>query len=169
VIGRVAGTFGLRGEVKVAASDPSDFRPGLRVIATERSGSSEARQAPTLRELTISGIRPHQDRLLVSFVGIDDATAAEALHGAELSALIGDLPGLPANTYRDEDLVGMRVTDVRLGDLGAVTSIAHYPHADMLVVGARALLVPMLAVYGVTIDLARASISTSLPEGFEDL
>lgn len=122
-----------------------------------------------IRELIISTIRPHQDRLLVRFEGVDDATAADSLSGAELSALIGDLPGLPSNTYRDEDLVGMRVTDTRLGDLGAVTSIAHYPHADMLVVGARALLVPMLAAYGVNIDVAGGSISTSLPEGFEDL
>ena len=117
----------------------------------------------------IAAIRPHQNRLLVRFEGIDDASAAEDLHGAELSALISDLPDLPAGTYRDEDLVGMRVTDTRLGDLGAVTSIAHYPHADMLVVGARALLVPMLAAYGVKIDIAGGSISTSLPEGFEDL
>jgi len=105
----------------------------------------------------------------VSFEGVDDATAAEALHGAELSALIGDLPVLPANTYRDEDLIGMHVTDMRLGDLGAVTSIAHYPHADMLVVGDRGLLVPMLAVYGVKIDVVSKSIATALPDGFEDL
>jgi len=76
---------------------------------------------------------------------------------------------LPPNTYRDEDLIGMRVTDARLGDLGQVNAIAHYPHADMLVVGERSLLVPMLAAYGVAVDAASRAISTSLPLGFEDL
>jgi 16S rRNA processing protein RimM len=156
VIGRVAGAFGLRGEVKVATSDPSDFRPGLHVRAMTR-------------DLTVVTVRPHQARLVVKFEGVDDATAAASLQGAELTALVGDLPALPANTYRDEVLIGMHVTDSRLGDLGAVKSIAHYPHADMLVVGDRELLVPLLAAYGVKIDMAGSSISTSLPEGFEDL
>jgi len=168
VIGRVAGIFGLRGEVKVVTSDPSDFRPGLSVCATHRK-PSEARQEPAARELTIAAIRPHKERLLVHFEGIDDATAAEELQGSELSARITDLPDLPSNTYRDQDLIGMRVSDARLGDLGIVTSIAHYPHADMLVVGERALLVPMIAAYSVKIDVASSTISTSLPEGFEDL
>ena len=114
-------------------------------------------------------MRPHQDRLLVHFEGVDDATAAEALHGCELSALVSDLPELPANTYRDEDLIGMRVKDARLGDLGTVTSIIHYPHADMLVVGERALLVPLLGAYDVKIDTASSMITTLLPDGFEDL
>ena len=158
VIGRVAGTFGLRGEVKVVTSDPSDFRPGLSVRASRND-----------RDLVIAAIRPHKERLLVLFEGVEDATAAEALNGAALSARLGDLPDLPPNTYRDEDLIGMRVTDTRLGDLGSVSSIAHYPHADMLVVGDRSFLVPMMAVYGVVIDVASKSISTSLPPGFEDL
>jgi 16S rRNA processing protein RimM len=158
VIGRVAGTFGLRGEVKVATSDPSDFRPGLSVRASRND-----------RDLVIAAIRPHKERLLVLFEGVDDVTAAETLYGAELSACLGDLPELPPNTYRDEDLIGMRVTDARLGDLGPVSAIAHYPHADMLVVGDRSLLIPMLAAYGVAIDVASATISTSLPLGFEDL
>ena len=144
--------------MKVVTSDPSDFRPGLSVRASRND-----------RDLVIAAIRPHKERLLVLFEGIDDVTAAEALYGAELSACIADLPMLPPNTYRDEDLIGMRVTDARLGDLGPVTSIAHYPHADMLVVGERSLLVPMLAAYDVAVDVASRAISTSLPEGFEDL
>ncbi|HYK53749.1 MAG TPA: hypothetical protein VEV38_09495, partial [Candidatus Eremiobacteraceae bacterium] len=94
VIGRIAGTFGLRGEVKVATSDPSDFRPGLRLRATGDRRSIETRQDSAGRELIVSTIRPHQDRLLVHFEGVDDATAAEALRGCELSALISDLPEL---------------------------------------------------------------------------
>jgi 16S rRNA processing protein RimM len=158
VIGRVAGIFGLRGEVKVVTSDPSDFRPGLSVRISRGD-----------RDLVIGAIRPHKERLLVLFDGVEDATAAEALNGAQLSARIGDLPELPPDTYRDEDLIGMRVRDARLGDLGPVSAIAHYPHADMFVVGDRSLLVPMLAAYGVVIDVESKTISTSLPVGFEDL
>lgn len=163
-IGRVAGVFGLGGEVKVATSDPSDFRPGLSVRAYARDLRS-----PGARDLVIASIRPHQDRLLVRFDGIADVTSAQALRGCDLAANVADLPQLPPGTYRDADLVGMRVSDTRLGELGVVKSVAHYPHADMLVVGDRGLLVPMLAVYGIAIDAESSLVRTSLPEGFEDL
>lgn len=100
---------------------------------------------------------------------MEDANAAEALRGAVLWANRADLPPVPAGTYRDEDLVGMRVVDARLGEIGTVRDILHYPHADMLVVGDREMLVPMLAAYGATIDEAAKTITTQLPDGFEDL
>lgn len=165
VIGRIDGAFGLRGEVKVSTSDPSDFSPGLRVVAA--LDASRAVRAD--RELTIASLRSHQERLLVRFEGIIDATDAQALQGSRLWARVDDLPPLPSGSYRDADLVGMRVVDARLGALGEVTSIAHYPHADMLVVGARGLLVPMLEAYDVKIERDDATISTRLPDGFEDL
>ena len=161
VIGRVTGPFGLRGEAKVEASDPADFRAGLSMLARLPSGEERA--------LVVVAVRPHQNRLLVRFVGVSDAEAADALRGAQLSALVADLPPLPADAYRDGDLIGMQVTDARLGELGAVSGVLHYPHADMLVVGERELLVPMLAAYGVKVDVATATILTSLPEGFEEL
>ncbi|HXW76551.1 MAG TPA: hypothetical protein VEJ20_04000, partial [Candidatus Eremiobacteraceae bacterium] len=59
--------------------------------------------------------------------------------------------------------------DGRMGSLGTVRDVLHYPHADMLVVGERGRLVPMLRAYGVRIDRAAATIETALPEGFEEL
>jgi 16S rRNA processing protein RimM len=160
-IGRVVGAFGLHGEVKVATNDPADFRVGLALDACVPGGD--------VRHLIVASMRPHQNRLLVGFAGMTDADQADELRGARLTALIADLPPLPDSTFRDRDLVGMHVRDSRLGALGEVKEVLHYPHADMLVVGDRELLVPMLAAYGVTIDKASATISTSLPEGFEEL
>jgi 16S rRNA processing protein RimM len=151
----------LHGEVKVATNDPADFRVGLALDARMPGGA--------LRHLIVESMRPHQNRLLVRFAGVTDAEHADTLRGAQLTALAADLPPLPDGTFRDEDLVGMHVHDSRLGALGDVTEVLHYPHADMLVVGDRELLVPMLAAYGVAIDKASATISTALPDGFEDL
>lgn len=160
-IGYVVGAFGLHGEVKVATNDPADFRIGLTLDGRIPGGASH--------RLIVEALRPHQNRLLVRFAGVTDANQADALRGAQLVAQIAELPPLPAGTYRDQDLVGMHVRDSRLGELGDVKEVLHYPHADMLVVGDRALLVPMLAAYAVAIDTASATISTMLPDGFEDL
>jgi 16S rRNA processing protein RimM len=161
VVGRVIGSFGLRGEAKVAASDIADFRPNLAVTALLADGSE--------RGLAIQSIRKHKNRLLVRFAGFEGRDAIEALRGAALYAARADLPPLPPGTFRDEELIGMRVVDSRLGDLGVVCDVRHYPHADMLVVGERALLVPAIAAYGVVIDAASRTIASSLPDGFEDL
>ena len=160
-VGRVVGAFGLRGETKVVATDPADIRDALVVSARWPDGAE--------RSLTVASSRLHKNRLLVRFADVDDATAAEALLGAVLFAKIDDLPPLPPGTYRDEDLIGMHVTDARLGALGDVRDVLHYPHADMLVVGDRSMLVPMLAAYQMTIDCDSATISIALPEGFEEI
>ena len=160
-VGRVVGAFGLRGETKVVATDPADIRDGLVVTARWPDG--------TERSLTIASSRLHRNRLLVRFAHIDDATAVEALLGVLLFAKVADLPPLPTGTYRDEDLIGMHVTDARLGALGDVRDVLHYPHADMLVVGDRSMLVPMLAAYQMKIDRDSSTISTALPEGFEEI
>ena len=142
-------------------ADAAELRPGLTLTAVV-AGAVE-------RPLTVRALRAHGRVVLVHFEGIDDAGAAAALVKATLLADEPDLPPLAEGTYRDEQLVGMRVDDERLGALGEVRDVLHYPHADMLVVGERRLLVPMLRAYGVQIDAQRRSIATRLPEGFEDL
>lgn len=160
LVGRVVGVFGLRGDVKVAAS-VFELQPGVRLSGRDREGAE--------RELVVRTVRPAKGHLRVLFEGIADATAAEQLRGMTLHASLAALPPLPANAYREAELVGMRVTDARLGELGEVIGIAHYPGSDMLVVGAKRILVPMLEAYGVEVDKATRTIRTTLPPGFEQL
>ena len=111
LVGRVVGVFGLRGDVKVAAS-VLELQAGLRVLA-RAPGKPE-------RALTVRMVRPAPAHLRVLFDGVDNADAAERLRGMTLHAALADLPPLPANAYREAELVGMRVHDVRLGELGVV-------------------------------------------------
>jgi ribosomal 30S subunit maturation factor RimM len=65
--------------------------------------------------------------------------------------------------------MGFTVRDRALGLLGTVRGVQHYPASDMLVVGERNLLVPMLAAYGVKINRRKQEITVALPPGFEEL
>jgi ribosomal 30S subunit maturation factor RimM len=56
-----------------------------------------------------------------------------------------------------------------LGELGKVKELRRYPSCDMLVVGEKKLLVPMLHAYRFEIDPAAGEIRVSLPAGFEEL
>ena len=86
-----------------------------------------------------------------------------------MSAKRTALPELPANEFLESELVGMEVVDRNLGALGRVNGIAHYPGSDMLIVGTKRVLVPMLVAYGVRIDRKERTIATELPAGFEEL
>ena len=158
-LGRIAGAFGLRGDVKVQTSDPAEFVAGLRLVARTPSGVES--------EIVVESVKIHKGDALLGFRDIRDANGADALRGVVLLARRRDLPPLPPDSYRDGDLIGLRVFDARLGDLGTVESVRHYPGADMLVVGPK--FIPLVKAFGVRIDLAGRRVDVSLPDGFEDL
>ena len=158
-LGRIAGAFGLRGDVKVKASDPTEFSVGLRLIARTPAGGE--------RDMIVEAVRIHKGDALLRFRDVPDATAADALAGVVVFAQRADLAPLPPDTYRDADLVGLSVVDARLGELGLVESVRHYPGSDMLVVGSS--LIPMLRAFDVRVDLGAKRVDVTLPAGFEDL
>jgi len=160
-IGRIVGTFGLRGAVKVVSFDPTDLRYGLVVNA--RFGQR------TARTLEVAEVKRRHGGLLVRFRGVEDVCAAQELRGFELFCAASVLGSLGPHTYRDRELIGLEVSDARLGSLGKVGEVMHYPSSDVVIVGARRMMVPLLTAYGVRIDLTGGRITTRLPTGFEDI
>lgn len=161
VVGRVLGVFGIRGEVKLAAADPDALTPGLVIRLLAEDGAE-------LRSV-LESIRPHQRGFVARLGGIADADAARRLSGATIIAARADLPELTLNQYRDADLRGMQVIDAKLGSLGEVQQVRRYPACDMLVVGEKHILIPMLRAFGMDVNSATRTIRVSLPDGFEEL
>lgn len=161
VVGRIRGVFGFRGEVKLSAADPNALTTGLAIRLLAEDGAE--------LHSVLEAIRPHQRGFVVRLSGVTDAEAARRLSGATILATRADLPKLALNQYRDADLRGMRVVDTRLGDLGVVLQIRRYPACDMLVVGEKEILIPMLRAFGMDVDAATRTIRVSLPDGFEEL
>jgi 16S rRNA processing protein RimM len=159
--GRVAGVFGLRGELKVDPSRIGDdaLEVGLAVHATLRDG--------TPRVLRVRALRRHKGRPLVSFEGIDDATAAEVLVGATLTVDRGVVE-LAADEYFDEDLVGCTLVDEAGKALGEVVAVEHYPAQDFLLVGPRRAMVPLVRAFVQRVDVTTRRITVALPPGLLD-
>jgi 16S rRNA processing protein RimM len=157
----VAGVFGLRGELKI---DPSRIgadalEAGMDVRATLLDG--------TARTLRIRTLRLHKGRPLVNFAGVDDANAAQALVGAAL-AIDRAAVELGRDEYFDEDLVGCTLVDEDGRELGAVVAVEHYPAQDMLRVGPRRAIVPLVRAFVRRIDVAGRRIDVTLPPGLLD-
>lgn len=159
--GRVAGVFGLRGELKIAPSRIGDdaLRDGMEVRALLRDGTSRA--------LRIRALRRHKGRPLATFDGIADADAAQALVGATLSIDRAEAE-LAHDEYFDDDLVGCTLVDAHGAALGDVVAVEHHPAQDVLLVGAQRALVPLVRAFVKDVDTSAKRIRVELPPGLLD-
>jgi 16S rRNA processing protein RimM len=125
-----------------------------------------ARLEGAVRELRIDRTRPHKKHVLVVFAAVE-AGELDELVGADL---YGDRASvaLAADEYFDDDLVGCRLIDASAGDVGRVVDVLHYPGQDMLVVGARRRLVPLVAAFIRGVDVGAKQIAVELPDGLLD-
>jgi 16S rRNA processing protein RimM len=157
-IGRIAGTFGVRGELKldVGSAGRAVVSAGAELRCAQHEASSTVR---------IASVRPHKGRLLVRFAGIDDAAAAEAYVGGTLLAP-REAIALDDGEYLDDDLVGCTVHRIDGSVIGEVDRIEHYPSSDMLVIAGR--MIPMVRAIVTEIDLNRRRIVIDPPEGLLD-
>jgi len=158
-IGRIAGLFGIRGELKC---DPTSagravFLPGAR-LRVEQGGRSET--------VTIESVREHKGRLLIALEEAPDATSAERFIGATFFAP-RDVLDVEPGEFLDVDLVGCSVVGAGGHAYGAVERIEHYPSSDMLVVNGR--LLPMVRAFVKSIDVKKREIVVDdLPAGLLD-
>ena len=120
-IGRVVKAHGLRGEVAVylMTDVPDRFAPGASMVV-----------GGTATKVVAS--RPHQSRMLVTFEGISDRTAAESLRGQMIQAEPVDVADW--ETYFVHELVGATVEHdgVALGEVVAVIELPSAAAYDLL-------------------------------------
>ena len=116
LLGRVAGAFGVRGELKLLSwTDPRDalfkYQPWIL-----RAGESE-------RE--VSGVRGRDTGKLVvaSFPGVDTRELAEAMNGTEIWVPRDRLPPPSPGEYYWVDLEGLAVETVEGVPLGTVSHL----------------------------------------------
>jgi 16S rRNA processing protein RimM len=155
VVGRVGRAHGLRGEVAVrfTSNRPERSAPGSVLYAGDR-------------ELVVDTSRPHQERVLVRFIGVDDRSAAEALQGADLTAapLSGDEATLADDELWVHEMVGAQVFDRAGASLGWVVAVEANPAHDLLVLDGGGL-VPVVFV----VEAREGALVIDPPDGLFDL
>lgn len=168
VLGRVSGFRGRDGEitVKVISGNASRWVHLSRVVLRGSGHGSE------VGSYGVESARAYRDRLVLRLAGVYDAGGAAALRGNEVLAPAEDVPRLPRDVYWVERLVGARVMDAALGDIGRVKDVVETGGVDLLVVtdsGGVETLVPLVGEFVNAIDEASGTIRLSLPEGLRGL
>jgi 16S rRNA processing protein RimM len=140
--------------------------------ATAPTGTARTESQPP-PSLTVAAARPHQGRLIVSFDGVADRDAADALRGVLLSVdTAGDDPPADPDEFGDHQLIGLAAVSVAGERLGEVASIDHAPAADLLVLrrpDGRTALVPFVRAIVPEVDLAGGRVLVDPPPGLLDL
>lgn len=130
VVGKVGKAHGLRGEVYVdlVTDRVERLDPGAVLVVSGKP-------------LTVEASRPHQDRWLVTFVGVADRTAAERLTNHDLLAEPIDDP----EAVWVHELIGSRVVERNGTDRGRCIGVIANPAHDILELESGAL-VPAIFV-----------------------
>jgi 16S rRNA processing protein RimM len=145
-VGRIGRPHGLKGEVAVT------FLTDRVAERTEPGAELWVGSAA----LQVVAARPHRDKWLVSFAGVDDRDAAASLTGSIVRAVAVDDP----EAVFVHQLIGKAVVDQHGTNHGAVAAVVDNPASDLLEL-ADGRLVPLVFVE----DVGEAQILVSVPAG----
>jgi 16S rRNA processing protein RimM len=165
VVGRIGRPHGVRGELTVEVRTDS---PELRFAP----GSSLLTDPSAAGPLVIDDARWHSGKLLLTFAGVRDRTAAEALRNVRLVVDVPDdeTPDDPEEFY-DHQLVGLAAVGAGGAALGTVSDVLHLPSQELLSVttaDGREVLVPFVQELVPEVDVAGGRVLITPPPGLFD-
>jgi len=123
LVGRVAGAFGVRGEVRITSftADPS-------ALLDYRDMRREDGQAA----LTLVSGRPAKGGLVVRAKEVETREQAEALRGLKLFVPRGVLPEPDEDEFYVTDLIGLSVVTPDGEPLGRIKNVQDFGAGDLL-------------------------------------
>jgi 16S rRNA processing protein RimM len=147
-MGRVAGSYGVRGWVKVAPEDGAE--EGL-VGAKEWWIGAEA--------YAVSGARIHGATVVGKLAGLENREQALALKGRTVALRRDALPEPEEGKYYLADLVGLEVVNEQGTPLGVVTrTYSNGAHDVIEVAGDRTRLIPWVAAVIKEVNLPKRRV-----------
>ena len=159
-VGAIAGSFGVKGEVRLKSfcADPA-------AIVTYAPLFTDAN--PDGYTLTIN--RTVKNGFAARLSGVKTKEDADALRGTELYADRNKLPGLPDDEYYHSDLIGLLALDTGGDERGHVKDVQNHGAGDLLEIqlpkSAETVLVPFTLKTVPTVDLATRRVIIDPPEG----
>ena len=157
LIGRVAGAFGVHGELKVLIETdfPERFSQLKRVFVGGVEHEAES-------------ARLHHGIALLKLRGIDDASRALEFQKDDVEVALEDAVVLPAGRYFVYQIEGLRVETVSGEDLGVIGAVWQTGANDVYQVlspDKKELLLPAIPQVIKSVDLDRGLIIVELLEG----
>jgi 16S rRNA processing protein RimM len=163
LVGRVAGAFGVRGEVRISAYTED-------ALALTRFG--ELKRQDGSHALTITQGRPAKGGLVVRVKEVETKEQADALRGLRLYVPRDALPEPEEDEFYLADLIGMAVRRVETNEpLGRVKAVQNFGASDMLEIepetGGATWYLPFTREAAPQVDLKAGVVLANPPEEVE--
>ena len=155
-VGEIVNTHGVKGEIKVIplVDDVDDLYDYSYYFVDGKKVEMES-------------IRFHKNFALIKLEGINDINIAERLKGKFLELSREDLKPLPDGRYYICDLMGLKVVDETLGELGTINEVFNTGSNDVYVVNYldKPLCIPDIEGVVKDVDLDNSVMKVVLPNG----
>ena len=159
VVGFLRRAHGVHGEIvmDIHTDFPERLRTGRKLFIGEEH-----------RQVSLSGVRPHANAVLVKLKGIETPEEAGELRNQWVYVKAADVPHLPEGQLYQHELFGFKVEDEQGTSLGELVEIIETGANDVYVVrdeSGRELLLPAIASVILDLDPVRRSMRVHLLEG----
>ena len=157
LVGKIAGAFGVRGEVKVELL--TDFPDRFAQIESVYLGDARV-------EHRICGVRNHK-HVLLDLEGVDGREQAQRMRGTLVWVPRSEAVELPDGEYYPDDIIGLEIVTDQGAVIGRIRDILSTGANDVYVVDAdgRELLVPAIRDVVTEIDLKQGRITIHVMDG----
>ncbi|WP_083454055.1 ribosome maturation factor RimM [Syntrophomonas palmitatica] len=163
-IGKIAGSFGVEGWVKVIPL--TDFPERFQKMKTVKLS-----HAGMVRDVKVEGARPHKGFYLIKLQGIESPEEAVKYRNALLQIDESQLYPLPEGSYYHFQLEGLEVYDAQRGFLGRLTEVLATGANDVYVIQTEQygeVLIPAIKDVVLRVDLSAGKMEINLLPGLLD-
>lgn len=151
-IGRIVGTHGIKGEVRVQPwSDSPEFLKQFKCFYLDAFGQES---------LSVAAARPHKNIVILKLHGVDTIEAAERLR-SRIIFINRDDVGLEKGRYFIQDLIGCSVYDEDSGRLlGKISDVSKTGANDVwhILDGKDEYLLPSIPEVVISVDVEREQV-----------
>ncbi|HEV7768337.1 MAG TPA: ribosome maturation factor RimM [Thermoanaerobaculia bacterium] len=166
-VGIIRKAHGVRGEASIEPwTDSPERFDELEVVTLV------APEDAATRELRVESVRPHGDRALMKFAGIDSPEEIQTLHNWTVEIPADQARKLDEDEYFLHDLIGLKLIDAAGRERGVVTGTLEGGGGILLAVkrvDGKSFELPFAADLCTEIDVPGGRMVVALPEGLDDL
>jgi len=160
---------GVRGEVRLRPYNrDSELLLDLDEVLVRFPNGEES-------EVTVEGVRPANDAILIKLCSVDDRNEAEQLRGAVVCGRRSEFPPVDDGEFYVCDIEGAVVlvgaSEGAQTELGRVRELVSYPTVDVLIVdavdGGRPWEVPLVDSVVRSVDITARRVTLAAADGIE--
>ncbi|KRO00979.1 ribosome maturation factor RimM [Companilactobacillus kimchiensis] len=164
-VGTIVNTHGIKGELRIISITdfPEDrFKAGAKVYLKNKD---------QVQEFTVESSRPHKSFILLKFKGYDNINDVEKYVKSELFADGAEVSSLNEDEFLYSQIIGLKVVDKDLGEVGKVAEILELGSNDVWVVRGtkyKEILLPYIKDVIKKVDLDNQVVNVEIPDGLMD-